>query len=284
MIKKYYQLTKPGIIRANVITAAAGFLLASQGTIDIAKFIATLIGTTLVVASGCVFNNFLDRKLDKHMKRTKNRALVTGVIKPEQAIKFGWALLVSGSLVLAIFTNLLTALIGIAAVLLYVYAYGYAKRNTRYATEVGTLPGAASILAGYTAVTGSLTITGWLLFLVLVCWQLPHFLAISIFRADEYAAAKVSVLPHRIGIEATQRRIMLGILAFSISTMMLALFESLSIWYYVLMFGAGMYWLYSSLNGYKVIETTKWARKAFSFSLVILLLFCVLISIDSWIS
>jgi protoheme IX farnesyltransferase len=284
MFKAYYQLTKPGIIRANVITAVAAFFLASEGVIDTATLLGLIIGTTLVVASGCVFNNYLDRKIDKHMKRTKNRALVTGVIKPVQALRFGWMLLIVGSGILVFLTNLLTALIGIIAVALYVYAYGYAKRHTHYATEVGTLPGAASILAGYTAVTGSLDLTAWLLFVVMVVWQLPHFLAITIFRSEEYAAAKLSVLPHRIGVEATQRRIMFGILGFGISTMVLGLIASLSIWYFMVMFALSMYWLYSALSGYQVTEQIKWARKVFGYSLIILLLFCILIAVDSWLS
>lgn len=284
MLKKYFILTKPGIVRANVLTAAAGFLFASEGLLNTTQFVALIVGTALVVASGCVFNNYLDRSIDKHMKRTKNRALVSGTIATKHALRFGWILGATGTIILGLFTNLLTALIGILAVLLYVFVYGYAKRHTNYATEVGTLPGAASILAGYTSVTGNLELAGWLLFLVMVCWQLPHFLAISIFRADEYAAAKLSVLPHRIGVEATQRRIMLGILGFLVSTMLLALFESMSLWYIVSMFAAGMFWLYNSLKGYQMIEPNKWAGRVFGYSLGILLLFCVLISVDSWLS
>ncbi len=282
MLRTYYQLTKPGIVRANAITALAGFMFASRGDVDMPKLIATVIGTALVVACGCVLNNYVDRDIDKKMKRTRSRALVTGSVSLQAALRYAGVLGVAGLFILAIFTNLLTVLIGILAVFFYVVVYGWAKRNTNYATEVGTLPGAASIVAGYTAVTGRLDAVAFGLFLVLVMWQLPHFWAITIFRADEYASAKIKVLPHRKGIEATQRRVLWGILGFVMSSIVLAIYSSPSLTYLFVVTGAGIYWLYNGLQGYQMTEPVKWARKMFGYSLVVLLLFSIIISFDYW--
>ena len=96
----YYLLTKPGIILGNLITVAAGFLLASKGMIDFWLFFATLMGLALIMASACVFNNYIDRQIDKKMKRTKNRALVTGLISGRNAIVFAIFLGIIGNLIL----------------------------------------------------------------------------------------------------------------------------------------------------------------------------------------
>jgi len=282
MIKAYYRLTKPGIIRANVITAGAGFLFASLGNIDIEKLAATLTGTALLIACGSVLNNVMDRDLDKRMKRTKKRATVTGEISLKQATNFAQALGLLGVLILLLFTNLLTALIGVLAVISYVYVYGWAKRKTKFATEVGTIPGAASIVAGYTAVTGQLNTAAVCLFLVMVTWQVAHFLAITLFRAEEYKAAKISVMPLRIGYEATQRRIMLFILFYIFSLIVLAILGNVSMLLIFVLIASGMYWLYAALTDYKQKPAEKWGRKMFGYSLFILLIFCFMISVDYW--
>lgn len=281
-IKDYLVLSKPGIIRANVLTAVAGFLFASRGNIVFTTLAAVLVGTTLLVACGCVLNNIMDIELDKKMTRTKNRPLVTGKIRPYQARRFAWAVGALGLGILVIFTNLLTAAIGILAVMLYVYAYGWAKRSTRFATEVGTIPGAASIAAGYTAATGILTSAAWSLFAVMVTWQVVHFLSITLFRAEEYREAGVSVLPLRIGKERTQRRIMFYMLFYIVSVVGLAIFGNVSLILMFVLIVSGMYWLYKALERYQQIPPAKWGRKMFGYSLGILLLFCIMISIDAW--
>jgi len=86
MIKQYLQVTKPGIIFGNLISVIGGFLLAAKGSIDFPLFLATLVGVSLVVASGCVFNNFIDRDIDRIMERTKNRVLVKGLIPPKTSL------------------------------------------------------------------------------------------------------------------------------------------------------------------------------------------------------
>ena len=96
MMKQYLQVTKPGIIFGNLISVVGGFLLASKGDIDYPLFIATLLGVSLVVASGCVFNNYIDRDIDSVMERTKNRPLVRGLIDPKISLVYASVLGIAG--------------------------------------------------------------------------------------------------------------------------------------------------------------------------------------------
>lgn len=283
-LKSYYILIKPGIVRANVMTAAAGFLFAARGDFEWSTLAALLVGTALVIACGCVLNNIMDVRIDKKMKRTRKRPLVTGAISIATARKFAYALGVIGLVMLAVFTNWLTVIIGILAVIFYVYIYGWSKRHTNFATEIGTIPGAASIVAGYTAATNQFDATAICLFLILATWQMAHFLSIALFRAEEYAAAKVSVLPLRKGAEKTQKRAMLYMFFYIISIILFAIYGHAGFLYISILVGVGMYWLYAALNTYQQIEPEAWGRKMFGYSLIVLLLFCLLISLESFVA
>ena len=96
MIKRYLQVTKPGIIFGNLISVIGGFLLASKGSIDYSLFLFTLVGVSLVVASGCVYNNYIDRDIDKKMERTKNRVMVKGLISPKLSLVYATVLGIAG--------------------------------------------------------------------------------------------------------------------------------------------------------------------------------------------
>jgi protoheme IX farnesyltransferase len=282
MLREYIQLTKPGIVRANVMTGAAAFLFASKGSIDLGLLAATLLGISLVISCGCVLNNIKDRNIDKKMKRTANRALVTKKISLSSAKKYAVVLGVLGMVTLIVFTNLITTVLGVLALFLYVKIYGFAKRHTHYGTEVGTLPGAASIIAGYTAVSGQLDAAALCLGLVMIAWQFPHFFSISIFRKDEYAEAGIALLPHRKGVPFTQRRIMKGILLLLIAIILLTIIGSMSLLFLLIVGGASGFWLYRALSGYQMISPIKWARSMFSYSLIILLIFSVTLAVDHW--
>src|SRR6266513_5066162 len=111
MIKAYYLLTKPGIIYSNVLTAVGGFFLAAKGNINILLFLAMTFGIALVVASACVFNNYIDRGIDSKMARTKKRALVKKIISDGHALIYATILGILGFFLLLFYTNVLTAFI-----------------------------------------------------------------------------------------------------------------------------------------------------------------------------
>lgn len=281
-LKDYYQLTKPGIIRGNAITAAAGFFLASAGSINFAAFGAMLAGIILVMASGCVFNNYMDRGIDKKMQRTKKRALVTGSIPARNALIFASLMGILGTWLLAIYVNLLTASIGVFGLFAYVILYGIAKRKSVHGTAVGSISGAVPPVVGYVAVTNQLDMVALLLFVILVCWQMPHFYAIAIFRMKEYASAGIPVLPIKKGLYATKVQIILYIIAFTAASCSLAALGYTSYTYLVVMAVLSIAWLRLALKGFETKDDNKWARKVFGLSLIVLLVFSSLISLDSF--
>jgi len=200
VLKAYYRLTKPGIIYGNLLTAAAGFLFASKWHIVPGLFAATLAGTSLVIAAACVYNNYIDRNIDKRMARTKKRALVQGTISGKHALIFATMLGVLGFALLLAYTNTLVTVIGVIAFIDYVVLYGISKRRSVYGTIVGSISGAAPIVAGYVAVTNQFDLGALLLFFILVYWQMPHFYGIAMYRFDDYKAAGIPVLPVQKGM------------------------------------------------------------------------------------
>ena len=282
MLKKYYLLTKPGIIRGNVMSGAAGFIFASQGEIDLGLLIATLLGTSLVIASACVFNNYIDRDIDKKMVRTRKRATVTGEINAKQALTFASILGILGFVLLSVFTNPVTVTIGLVGILSYVIFYGHAKRKTPYGTEVGSIPGATSITAGYTAVAGSIDIAAAILFLIMVLWQMPHFYSIALYRLKDYKAAGIPVLPAVSGSQATKVRIVLYVIAFLVAEIFLVATGNAGYTFLATSVLVGTWWLWSGLKGFSALDDTKWGGKMFGTSLIALLAFCTVLSLDAW--
>lgn len=278
---KYYKLTKPGIIRGNLITAGAGFLLASKGEINISLLFATLLGITLVLASGCVFNNYLDRKIDAKMQRTKNRAIVTGDISVKSALIFATLLGVLGLGILLIYTNIITFLLGIVGLIFYVLVYGYAKRKSVYGTLIGSISGSIPPVAGYTAVTSELDFGAFLLFLILACWQMPHFYAIAIYKRKEYKAASIPVLSVVRGIDITKKHILSYTTLFIFVSSLLFFSGYVGYTYLIIMFAISLWWLRVAAKGTKTEDDIKWAHSVFGVSLIVLLVFSVLISLDS---
>lgn len=279
--RAYYHLTKPGIIRGNLFAITAGFFLASQGDIDPLLLLAVWLGTALVIAAGCVFNNYLDRGLDRAMGRTKKRALVTGQISGQAALVYASALGVAGLAILALWVNVLTCLLGIVGLLFYVIVYGVAKRRTVHGTLVGSISGAIPPVAGYTAVANQLDTGALLLFVVLVCWQMPHFYAIAMFRRDDYAAAGLPVLPVARGMQAAKVHILAYIGLFIAATMLLTVFGYTGPIYTVMVGAIGLLWLAKGILGFKNRDDVRWARGMFFFSLSVLMVFCLSIIVDT---
>ena len=199
MLRNYYQVTKPGIIFANMISATGGYFLASKGDVDI-SLPMTIAGISLVIASGCVLNNYLDRDLDRRMARTCNRVLARGLMSPTAAGCYALALGVGGMALLALTTNILCVAILFAGFLVYVGIYSlYLKRHSIHAPLVGSLAGATPPVAGYCAASGQFDMGALILFSIFALWQMPHFYAIAIYRLDDYAAAGIPVFPLQRG-------------------------------------------------------------------------------------
>jgi protoheme IX farnesyltransferase len=280
MIKDYYRLTKPGIIYGNSIAAIGGFFFATQHEFSLSRFLGMLFGLSLVIASGCVFNNYIDRGIDKKMKRTKKRALVTGNISNTNAILFGGTLGIIGVWLLISYTNMLTALVAVFGFIAYVVLYGIAKRLSVHGPAIGSISGAVPPVVGYVAVTNQLDVAAFLLFLILVCWQMPHFYAIAIFRMKDYAAASIPVLPIKKGMYNTKVQIFLYILAFSITSFSLSALGYTGYTYLIVMAIVSVLWVRLAVAGFNAKNDNAWAGKLFGFSLYTLLIFSFIISVD----
>ena len=280
MIKTYYQLAKPGIIYGNALMAIGGFFLAAQGHFKPGLFLAMLLGICLVMASGCVFNNYIDRGIDSKMLRTKKRASVTGLISPRNQLIYGTVLGLIGFLSLA-FTNLITVLIALAGWFFYVILYGIAKRRSVHGTIVGSIAGAVPPVVGYTAITGHLDGAAWLLFFILVLWQMPHFYAIAIFRSDDYDAAGLPVLPVKHGVHITKVQIVIYILALMVALALLNILGYAGYTYLVAMILLNFRWLWLAIRGFTAQNDLVWARQVFRFSLVLITALCIILSLNS---
>jgi len=280
MFKRYYYLTKPGIIYGNSLSVIAGFFLASKGLFHPLLFLATLVGIGLVMASGCVFNNYIDRDIDEKMERTKKRALVTNKISVKNALIFGTVLGIVGFGLLLYFTNVLTAFVAFIGFFFYVIVYTFSKRTTVHSTLLGSISGAVPPVVGYVAVTNHFDIGALLLFLVLVTWQMPHFYAISIFRYADYAAAAIPVLSVKKGMKETKIQMLLYILAFLFVCILFTVFRLTGYLSLIAMLLLGIWWLLLSVKGFKATDEKKWARKLFGASLLVLLVLCLVLSVD----
>jgi len=279
MFKKYYALVKPGIVYGNAFTTFAAFLFASRWHFAPFLLIATLLGISFVIASACVFNNFLDRDIDRKMARTKDRALASGAIPVWSALLYGTVLGICGLVLLHFYVNNLTALIAFLGFVFYVIIYGWAKRASHWGTVVGSISGSVPIVVGYTAVTDKLDMTALILFLILALWQMPHFYAIAIYRFDEYAAAGIPVLPIKKGMRKTKIYIVSYILAFVFVAPLLTLFGHAGHSYLAAVVLFGLVWLWRGLLGFRADDNARWARKLFFVSLIVLVAFSVALSL-----
>ncbi|CNH36052.1 protoheme IX farnesyltransferase [Yersinia thracica] len=281
MIKQYLQVTKPGIIFGNLISVIGGFLLASKGVIDYPLFLSTMLGVSLVVASGCVFNNYIDRDIDRIMERTKNRVLVKGLIDPKVSLIYATVLGIAGMLLLYVAANPLAMWLAVIGFVIYVGVYSlYMKRKSVYGTLIGSLSGAAPPVIGYCAVTGQFDMGALILLLIFSLWQMPHSYAIAIFRFKDYQAANIPVLPVIKGISVTKNHIILYILAFMVATLMLTLSGYAGYKYLVVAAAVSVWWLGMALRGYKATNDIVWARKLFVFSIIAITSLSVMMSVD----
>ena len=289
-IKEYYKLAKPGIIYGNVFTTIAAFLFASgisshYHNFSLLLFLTTVFGISLVIGSACVFNNYLDRNIDRKMKRTSTRALVTGKISVRNALIYGTVLGLIGVGLLFLCVNVLTACIAVFGFFSYVVLYGVAKRGSEWGALVGSIPGAVPIVVGYTAVVNHVDVPALILFIVLVCWQMPHFYAIAMYRLDEYREAGIPVLPARRGMRTTKIHTLAFVILYFLATLSLWAFGFVGYVYLASVTIFGFAWLWRAILGFNpakktpFIDDAKWAKKLFLFSLIVLVAFSVSIAV-----
>jgi len=190
-------LAKPRLSTLVLVTASGGLALA-PGRIGVARAVLTLLGTAAVVGAANALNNFIEREIDARMRRTRERPLPAGRVEPFVALGLGIAIPLFAIPMLAQVANRLTAFLALVAIVTYVLVYTPMKQRSTLALFVGAVPGAIPPLMGWTAATGTIDSRGLALFALLFVWQLPHFLAISIYLKEDYARGglKVFALVH----------------------------------------------------------------------------------------
>jgi len=191
----YLILTKPDVSFLVVMTTVAGYVLGARGPLDWLRMAHTVFGTTLIAAGTSALNHYLERDTDALMRRTASRPLPSGQLSPREAFWFALSLLGVGTLYLALATNALATLLGVATSALYLGLYTPLKRRTTLATFVGAFPGAVPPLIGWAAARGTLSLDAWVLFVMLFLWQFPHFDAIAWVYREDYRRAGIRMLP-----------------------------------------------------------------------------------------
>jgi protoheme IX farnesyltransferase len=262
-------LTKPRITLMVVITTAGGMWLA-PGQPSIAVIATMLVTTAMVVAGANALNCYLERDSDRLMARTASRPLPDGRLPPSAAKRLGLALGLVSVPALTFGVNALTGLLGAIALVSYVAVYTPMKQSTPTALLVGAIPGALPPLMGWTSVTASLDAPGLVLFGVLFLWQVPHFLAIAIFRQSEYERAGLKVLPSVRGLAMTKRQAAFYTACLVALTPVLYAQRVAGLAYLVVALVAGAVFLGVALAGLRPSAGKRWAKKLFVTSLVYL--------------
>ncbi len=194
-VAAYLELTKPRITFLIVLTAAAGFALASPGRVDYGAMLTAMVGIALLSSGIATLNQYMERDLDGLMRRTANRPLPSGKLLPWEALAFGAGLTVLAEIYLAVLVNPLSAVLGLTVISGYLFAYTPLKTRTSLSTFVGAFPGAVPPLIGWASARGTIGVEAWVLFAILFLWQFPHFLAIAWMYREDYTRAGILMLP-----------------------------------------------------------------------------------------
>lgn len=280
MLKYLVQLTKPGIIAGNLVSVIGGFCLASNGKVFLFLLLMTILGVSLVIASGCVFNNYIDQDIDSKMERTKMRVLVRHHLSAYFVLSYGAILGIAGFLILFFFVNPLSAYLGLFGLFVYVGLYSlYFKRHSVHGTFVGSFSGSMPPVIGYCAFSGQIDLAVVLLLFMFCFWQIVHSYAIAIYRLKDYRAANIPVLPCVSGFDVTRQHMLLYTLLFAIVCAGLYVFGYAGPYYFVVTLIINIIWFVMIWR--KNTNTQKWARHIFIYSIVIVILISLMMGIDS---
>jgi protoheme IX farnesyltransferase len=195
-VRAYFELTKPRVIELLLVSTVPTMILAQRGIPDLWLMVATVLGGAFSAGSANAFNCYIDADIDKIMGRTRGRPLVTGELSKREAYVFAWGLGVLSVVWLGLLVNPLAALLSLAAILFYVFVYTLLlKRRTPQNIVWGGAAGSMPVLIGWAAVTGEVSATAWVLFLIIFLWTPPHYWPLSLRYKKDYEDAGVPMLP-----------------------------------------------------------------------------------------
>lgn len=191
----YLELSKLNILSLVLVSTFLGYYLAGSGIESWSHLLLTLLGTSMTASGSGALNHYLERETDKQMIRTKNRPLPAGLINPAEVLSFGVLMVLIGTILLVSQINTLTGFIALLTSFLYIMVYTPLKKITWLNTSIGSIPGALPIIGGWTASSETIGAMAWILFAMMYLWQHPHFYAIAWMCREDYADAKLKMLP-----------------------------------------------------------------------------------------
>lgn len=191
----YVALTKPDVSFLVLMTTGAGYVMGTRGPLNWLHLTQTVFATLLIAAGTATLNHYVERDVDRYMRRTASRPLPSGQLRPGEALWFGLILCVAGAADLYVTAGWRASALGVLTCLSYLLAYTPLKKRTVWATFVGAFPGAIPPMIGWVAATGTLDRGAWLLFVILFFWQFPHFYSIAWMYREDYARAGIQMLP-----------------------------------------------------------------------------------------
>lgn len=246
-IRAYVALTKPRVVELLLVTTAPVMIFAKGGIPDLWLVLATLIGGALSAGSASAFNCYIDRDIDRIMKRTQGRPLVTGELTDRQALVFAWVIGVASILWLGFFANWLAASLSLLAILVYVFVYSlWLKRRTEQNIIWGGIAGCFPVLIGWAAVTGSLDWAPVVLFGVVFLWTPPHYWPLSMKYREDYHSANVPMLAVVRGRAVVGLQVILYAWATVACSLLLIPVGHMGILYAVVALGAGGWFIFES--------------------------------------
>ena len=279
----FLELTKPRVVALMLLTALIGMCMAVPGLVPWEPLVYGNLGIGLCAGAAAAINHVVDERIDQEMSRTTNRPVAQGRVSQTEAVVFAALLAISGTVLLAVTINVLTAVLTVASLVGYAFVYTmFLKRATPQNIVIGGLAGAAPPLLGWTAVTGEIHGHGLLLVLIIFAWTPPHFWALAIHRKEEYAAVGIPMLPVTHGNRFTALHILLyTVLMFLITLLPFATF--LSGWIYavsaVILGAVFLYWSIEILRE----KNPKAPMETFKYSINYLLLLFIAMLADHWI-
>jgi protoheme IX farnesyltransferase len=283
MARAYLSLTKPRVVELLLVVTAPTMILAEQGIPSLWLVVATLIGGSLSAGSAGAFNCYLDRDIDRLMKRTQNRPLVTGELTDRQALVFAWLVGVASIVWLLAFTNWLAAALSFGAILLYVVFYTMVlKRRTAQNIVWGGIAGCMPVLIGWAAVTGDLSWPPFILFLIIFLWTPPHYWPLSMKYRDDYQAAGVPMLAVVRGRSQVGLQVILYAWATVACSLLLVPIAGMGLLYLFVALVTGVWFIYEThrLYGLAIRHATVSPMRVFHGSIAYLTLLFVAVGVD----
>ena len=274
-LMRMLSLTKVGIIIGNILPTIAGIFLATRFyslPFSFLNLVFVITSSAVIIACGCVLNNWLDEDIDQFMQRTKTRVLPLGLVKGSHAVLFGWILGIIAVLMLTFLTNQITTQVAIIALFFYLIPYTIlTKRTNLLGVHIGGISGAIPPVIGYVSVSNWIDINAIILFFILFFWQVPHSYAIQIFRKEDYLNAKIKTVPSKKGLQFSKILMILHAVIYAILCYFLAFYnKSIAI---AIGGISGLYWNYIIIIKHK--EADLWAKKVFFVSIVTLCVMCI---------